>query len=93
MKYTMRLKSVGNPDFRQYAPISIPKAVTGNSVEEMVALAEKYRDYWDLGFGNWTDPAIREGGKIVGFVRYNGTVETLEQRQRRFCGQRIRSWR
>lgn len=69
--YTMRLRSVGNPDFRQYAPISEPETVTGSTLAEMRAHAERYIKFWDLGGGNWTSPVVKQGKKVIGHFSYN----------------------
>lgn len=72
--YTMRLRSVGNPDFRQYAPISDPKTVTGTTLAEMRAHAQEYIQFWDLGGGNWTNPVVKLDGKVIGHFSYNGRL-------------------
>ena len=70
--YTMRLTSAGNPDFRQFAPISNPETVTGNTLQEMKEHCERYIKYWDLGGGNWKNPVVKEGRKKIGYFSYNG---------------------
>lgn len=70
--YTMRLRSVGNPDFRQYAPISEPETVTGSTLAEMRAHAERYIQFWGLGGGNWVAPIVKRGKKVIGHFSYNG---------------------
>jgi hypothetical protein len=74
VKYIMVLRSVGNPDFQQYAPVSNPEVVTGNTLKEMRAHAERYKEFWNLGGGNWTNPTVisTNGNKIVGHFSYNG---------------------
>lgn len=78
MRYQMRLRSVGNPDFNQYAPVSDPETVEGSTLEEMRDFAEAYRDKWGLGGGNWPNPVVKEkvGDKLkpVGFFSYNGKL-------------------
>jgi hypothetical protein len=69
--YTMRLKSVGNPDFGQYSPVSDPKTVDGSTLAEMREAAQAYIDEWNLGGGNWTDPVVKQGSKVVGHFSYN----------------------
>lgn len=69
--YTMRLRSVGNPDFSQYAPVSAPKAVTGATLAEMRSAAQTYIDEHDLGGGNWVDPVVMQGEKVIGHFSYN----------------------
>lgn len=70
--FTMKLRSYGNPDFGQYAPVSNPETVTGSSLSEMRAKAEEYRDFWDLGGGNWGCPVVKLGKKTIGHFSYNG---------------------
>jgi len=73
--YTIRLASVGNPDFRQFAPISDLVNSGGSTVAECVRVAMDYRDAWELGSGNWTNPRIvRADGSVVGYVSYNGRL-------------------
>lgn len=70
--FTMRLSSCGNPDWDQYAPISEPKVVTGSTLAEMRKLAEDYRDENNLGGGNWKNPVVKQGSKVIGHFSYNG---------------------
>ncbi len=73
--YVMLLRSVGNPDYLQYAPVSEPKAVRGKSINAMVKAAREYIEFWDLGGGNWPDTEIRTlDGQSVAFVSYNGRL-------------------
>ncbi len=74
-KYLMILQSVGNPDFGQYAPVSDPAAVKGDTLKAMVNAAEDYRDFWNLGGGNWVAPEVRlQDGTPVAWISYNGRV-------------------
>lgn len=70
--FTMRLSSCGNPDHGQYSPISDPKVVTGSTLAEMRKAAEAYIAEWDLGGGNWKDPVVKQGSKVIGHFSYNG---------------------
>lgn len=70
--FTMRLSSCGNPDWDQYAPISEPKVVTGSTLAEMRKAAEDYSDEWNLGGGNWMNPVVKQGKKVIGYFSYNG---------------------
>jgi hypothetical protein len=78
--YEMKLRSVGNPDFGQYAPLSEPEVVTGETLSEMRARCEAYIRKWNLGGGNWVNPIIREvvpgrkTKKAVGYFSYNGRL-------------------
>lgn len=69
--YTMLLRSVGNPDFGQHSPVSEPKMVEGSTLAEMRDAAQAYIDEWSLGGGNWTNPVVQQGSKVVGHFSYN----------------------
>ena len=75
-RYTIRLASVGNPDFGQYAPLSPPVIFEADTLEEIRDAACAYIAKWDLGGGNWSEAkaTIREGKKAIGYVSYNGRV-------------------
>jgi hypothetical protein len=73
-RYSMRLKSVGNPDFGQHAPVSDPKTVEGETLGEMRTALEAYIEEWNLGGGNLPSVAVKEGKKAVGYFSYNGRL-------------------
>jgi hypothetical protein len=73
-RYTMTLKSVGNPDFAQYVPVSEPSVVEAETLAELRNACDAYIRKWDLGGGNWTNPAVREDRKVVGYFSYNGRL-------------------
>jgi hypothetical protein len=70
--FTMKLRSYGNPDFGQYAPVSERETATGMTLTEMREKAMDYRGRWELGGGNWGCPVVKLGTKIVGHFSYNG---------------------
>lgn len=72
-RFRVLLSSCGNPDFGQHAPISTPEARDADSLAGLRAQAEDYRDYWNLGGGNWNDGRIIDNrtGKLVGHFSYN----------------------
>jgi len=70
--FTMKLRSYGNPDFGQYAPVSEPEVATGLTLAEMRSHAEAYRNKWELGGGNWGCPIVKLGKKTIGHFSYNG---------------------
>lgn len=72
--YQMTLKSVGNPDFRQYAAISPPVKVATDTLAEMAEVVETYIRYYELGGGNWPMPVVQEGARKVGYFSYNGRL-------------------
>ena len=75
-KFIMRLHSVGNPDFAQYAPVSNPEVVTGDTLQEMVELHAAYIEKWNMGGGNHPNITIKDvvTGKIVAWISYNGRL-------------------
>ena len=70
--YTITLRSVGNPDFAQYAPVSEPRKVAAGKLSEIRKACRDYIEEWDLGGGNWPDCPVRRDGKVVGYFSYNG---------------------
>jgi hypothetical protein len=70
-RYQMFLESVGNPDFGQYAPISPPKWVDGDTLPELAKAADAYRREWFLGGGNWPGMIVYEGDKPICHFSYN----------------------
>ena len=75
-KFIMRLHSVGNPDYSQYAPISDPEVVTGDTLQDMVKAHKAYLDKWEMGGGNHPNITIKDTatGKIVAWVTYGGRL-------------------
>lgn len=75
-KFTMRLHSVGNPDYSQYAPISDPMTVTRDTLKEMRSAVIAYIEMWDLGCGNFLTAAVKDAAtkKTVAWISYNGRV-------------------
>jgi hypothetical protein len=75
-KFTMRLRSVGNPDYSQYAPISNPETVTGDTLQEMLKAHNAYVEKWNMGCGNHVSIAIKDAatGKPVAWISYNGCL-------------------
>ncbi len=77
-RYTVILDNCGNPDRGQDPSRRLPGTVRKIvPVEDFAAASKACRDYIeenDLGGGNWTGGEIRENGKIVAKVSYNGTV-------------------
>lgn len=79
-RYSMKLRSVGNPDYGQYAPVSEPKTVEGETLKEMRDALEAYIAEWDLGGGNFPDVTVKEGKKTVGYFSYNGRLWDRKER-------------
>ncbi|MBD2746127.1 hypothetical protein IC232_05365 [Microvirga sp. BT688] len=77
-RYTVILDNCGNPDRGQDASRRLPGTVRKVvAADHFPAASKACRDYIeenDLGGGNWTGGDIRENGKVVAKVSYNGTV-------------------
>jgi hypothetical protein len=73
LSYTMILKSVGNPNYGQYAPISNELTITAKNIKGLIVQCSEYIDKYDLGGGNWPNPEILHpiNGNI-GYISYNG---------------------
>lgn len=75
----MKLRSMGNPDFGQYAPLSEPESIKVATLKEAIDACEAYIRKWDLGGGNWTCPTVKQDGKIIGRISYNGKFWTQKE--------------
>jgi hypothetical protein len=66
------LRSVGNPDFQQYAPVSNrQKNITAPTLKRLKAIVEEYITFWDLGGGNFIMPSVFKDNKLIGHFSYN----------------------
>jgi hypothetical protein len=75
--YRTVFRSVGNPDFDQYAPLSPPEIASAKTLRVLVLKALSYIERWNLGGGNWTSPFVTRdlptgGNEVVGNISYNG---------------------
>jgi hypothetical protein len=75
----LELSSEGNPDFGQNpnAPLwgcEPNKVVKIKSLEQASVLCEKFIMNNDLGSGNWSGGDIKENGRVIARVSYNGRV-------------------
>lgn len=75
----MTLRSVGNPDFGQYAPLSPKLKVKVATLADAKAAAQAYIDQYDLGGGNFVDPALKQDGKLIGYLSYNMRFWTVAE--------------
>lgn len=76
------LKSVGNPDYGQYAPLSPKKVVAGDTYQDLVNAAKEYIRKWNLGGGNCPPfPILHPTKGLVATISYNGRVWDLENNQ------------
>jgi len=64
--------SDGNPDFGQYAPPSPDQSFDCATLREARAAAQRYRDTWNLGGGNWREAEVYDkNGEYIGYFSYN----------------------
>ena len=79
-KFTVQLRNVGNPDYRQDCTRPLPETTCGwaavDTLKEAVQLCRMYISFYDLGGGNWSGGLIHriEDGVIIGKVAYNGRI-------------------
>jgi hypothetical protein len=71
---TVKLKSVGNPDFQQYAPVSPKDTKQCSTLKEASEICRQYIDKWNLGGCNWVGGQIFIGKKQIAFISYNGRI-------------------
>lgn len=76
---TLKLRSVGNPDHGQYAPVSEKKTVEVSTIAEAIKACEDYIEEWNLGGGNFVDPRVMQDGKHIGYISYNGRFWTVAE--------------
>ena len=76
-RFSIRVTTVGNPDFSQYAPITDPTTFNSNDWESLVEQLRQYQTDWLIGGGNWTDPVLFKDGKPIGNVSFNCRVWEL----------------
>lgn len=70
--YSMRCKSVGNPDYGQYLAVSDPQVIVASTLQELREKALTYIQYWNLGGGNWPNCVVKLNNKKIGYMSYNG---------------------
>jgi len=80
--YTCKLRSVGNPDHAQYAPVSNPKFVESDTLTGIASAAREYISFWNLGGGNWPKTIVKQHGKPVAIISYNGRLWDFRDRSK-----------
>jgi hypothetical protein len=74
--YTVKLASVGNPDFRQDSSRSLPgvprKTLRVASIADASKACRAYIAHYELGGGNWYGGEVKKGGKVIAKIGYNG---------------------
>ncbi len=73
-RFVMVVRTVGNPDFGQYAAITDPTLLSADAIEGLREAAHKHQSAFQIGGGNWTNPEVKLNGKRVGFMSYNGRI-------------------
>ena len=83
------LKSVGNPDHQQYAPVSEQEIVFCDNLKQCSKELRRYIEYWNMGAGNtpeirvwylWLDETINKvKKKTVALISFNGRLWTPEK--------------
>jgi len=73
-KFITVMTTSGNPDFNQYAPISEPAILVADSMEELREQLKNYQNFWQVGGGNFMNPAVLYNLKPVGHFSYNGRL-------------------
>ncbi len=73
-RYRMRLSAVGNPDHGQTDSPAAVEIAHGDTLKELQKKVEDYIDHYSLGGGNWTNPLVMEGRKLIGHFSYNGRL-------------------
>ena len=79
--YTIRLRSVGNPDLGQYAPLSTLMTANCGSLANIVSVCRDYIAANNLGAGNWPEPIVKKNGKPFCNVSYNGRCWDLDGKE------------
>lgn len=69
------LRSEGNPDFKQFAPISPPEVKPVNTLKEAADACVEYINEYELGMGNWIGGQVYHPTKgLIATVSYNGRL-------------------
>jgi hypothetical protein len=69
---SMRLRTHGNPDRSQYAPVSDPVDIRAKTIEELQERVKAYQNWYNFGMGNWPEPPIKNvAGKTIGTISYS----------------------
>ena len=77
----VKLSSCGNPDFRQYAPISPSGIIQVSTLKEASEKCRQYIASWDLGGGNWNGGQVLKDGKLIAKISYNGRIWDLKDKE------------
>lgn len=72
--FVMVVRTVGNPDFGQYAAITDPTLLSADTIDGLREAVRRHQSIFQLGGGNWTNPEVKLNGKRIGFMSYNGRI-------------------
>ena len=72
--FSVTIETVGNIDFRQYAPITSPHRLEAETFQVLRKLIRAYQLDEGIGGGNWTNPTLHHDGQPVGWMSYNCRV-------------------
>jgi hypothetical protein len=72
---TVKLRSVGNPDYGQTAPQSEPKVAQVMSFVHASRVCREYIEANGLGGGNWDGGYVySHDGDQIAYISYNGRI-------------------
>ena len=78
MKWTTVLITSGNPDFQQYAPITDPEIIEVDSYDQLINRIQEWKNFWQVGGGNWMEPTVLRDEQPLGFLTYNNKLMRYE---------------
>lgn len=84
-RFVVKMESVGNPDYGQYAPLSEPETVICDTLQACVQECQRYIAAWDLGGGNWPPTFVFQHGRKVAKISYNGRLWDPVHHQKELC--------
>lgn len=76
--YRLKLRGYGNPDYRQYTDIAPIEYYEVATVDEAIALCDRYQQEWELTLSNWGPESgilTDHTGAQIGRVNWRGEVE------------------
>ncbi len=77
VSFLVYVETVGNPDFGQYAPITSPTLLGGDTMDELKQAVRSHQNVFQIGGGNWTYPpvySVTRAGERLGYMSYNGRI-------------------
>lgn len=78
MEYKIKLTTIGNPDYGQDPSKPLygvkPAMIKATTIEELRQKVSVWKEYNNVGGGNWPMPAVYLDGAVAGYMSYNGRV-------------------